>query len=156
VATARFRDTQSSITCFTQPGTGTVRTRPPLPTRSTMAQCSSRRCRWSMVSWISSPLRNPQPSRTASMARSLFPLVGGGWRFTGQALSSGLVERCCRSQGDDRESGLAHRILRALRVEPSFVVASRCSQQRAYKNSPTIDYTSRVDCCLGQRILWRM
>jgi hypothetical protein len=40
----RARD-HSSITLFTQSGTGTVRMCPPLPTRSTMAQCSSRRWR---------------------------------------------------------------------------------------------------------------
>src|SRR5229473_1271391 len=33
---------QSSSSFLTQSGTGTVRTWPPLPTKSTMAQCSSR------------------------------------------------------------------------------------------------------------------
>ena len=35
----------ASSSLLTQPGNGTVRTWPPLPTRSTMAQCSSRRCK---------------------------------------------------------------------------------------------------------------
>ena len=67
VAPASF--SQSSIVRFTQSGTGTVRMRP-FPTRSMMAQCSSRRWRWSSVRSDSSRRRSPQPSKTARIARS--------------------------------------------------------------------------------------
>jgi hypothetical protein len=66
---------QSSIVCFTQLGIGTVRMCPPFPTRSTIAQRSSRRWMWSSVRSMSSLLRSPQPRRTARMARSLLPFT---------------------------------------------------------------------------------
>jgi hypothetical protein len=45
---------QSSSSFLTQSGTGTVRIGAPLPTRSTMAQCSSRRCKviQSQTPWL--------------------------------------------------------------------------------------------------------
>src|SRR5262245_41264793 len=42
--------------------------------RSTIAQCSSRRRRWSKVRSANSRRRRPQPSRTAIIARSRLPL----------------------------------------------------------------------------------
>ena len=64
---------QSSMVCLTQSGIGTVRMWPAFPIKSTIAQWSSRRWRWSSVSSVNSPLRSPQPSKTAKIARSLFP-----------------------------------------------------------------------------------
>ena len=67
----------ASSVSFTQFGTGTVRMYLPLPTRSTMAQRSSRRCKLSKVSSASSRRRSPQPSRMARIARLRFPV--GVW-----------------------------------------------------------------------------
>jgi hypothetical protein len=64
----------ASSVSFTQFGTGTVRMCLPLPTRSTIAQRSSRRCRLSIVSSASSRRRRPQPSRMARIARLRFPV----------------------------------------------------------------------------------
>jgi hypothetical protein len=61
---------QRSSVPFTQSGTGTVRMCPPFPTRSTMAQCSSRCCRWRKLQIGYSRRRSLHPSRTAIMARS--------------------------------------------------------------------------------------
>ena len=58
----------ASTVSFTQFGTGTVRICLPLPTRSTIAQRSSRRCKLSRVSSASSRQRRPQPSRMAGSA----------------------------------------------------------------------------------------
>ena len=62
----------SSIVVFTQSGTGTVRMWPPLPTRSTIAQCSSRCCKCLKSRSANSRRRSPHPSKTARIAR--FPL----------------------------------------------------------------------------------
>jgi hypothetical protein len=64
----------ASRVTFTQFGTGTVRMCFPLPTRSTMAQRSSRRCKLSNVSSASSRRRSPQPSKIANVARLRFPV----------------------------------------------------------------------------------
>ena len=64
----------ASRVSFTQFGTGTVRMCLPLPTRSTMAQRSSRRCKQSNVSSASSRRRSPQPSKIANIARLRFPV----------------------------------------------------------------------------------
>jgi hypothetical protein len=55
-------------------GTGTVRMWPPLPTRSTIAQCSSRCCKCVKSRSANSRRRSPQPSNTARIAPSRFPL----------------------------------------------------------------------------------
>ena len=68
-------DVQTSIATFTQPGIGTVRTRACLPTRSTMHQRPSRCWMCVSVSAATSDRRNPQPRRTARMARSRNPLT---------------------------------------------------------------------------------
>jgi hypothetical protein len=65
---------QASSVCFTQVGTGTVRMCLPLPTRSTIAQRSSRRCMLSNVNSASSRRRRPQPSKIEKMARLRFPV----------------------------------------------------------------------------------
>jgi len=67
------RVNHASSVSFTQFGMGTVRMFLPLPTRSTIAQRSSRRCRLSNVNSASSRRRSPQPSKMARMARSPFP-----------------------------------------------------------------------------------
>ena len=59
---------------WTQSGMGTVWTWPALPTMSTMAQCSSRRCRSSTFNATISCLRKPPASRRLSIARSRFPI----------------------------------------------------------------------------------
>ena len=64
----------ASRVSFTQFGTGTVRMCLPLPTRSTIAQRSSRRCKLSSVSSASSRRRRPHPSRMARIARLRFPV----------------------------------------------------------------------------------
>ncbi len=64
----------ASSVSFTQLGTGTVRMCLPLPMRSTMAHRSSRRCNLSSVSSASSRRRNPQPSSTAKIAGSRWPV----------------------------------------------------------------------------------
>ena len=66
--------TQRSMVAFTHSGTGTVRMWPPLPTRSTMAQCSSRCCKWVKSRSANSRRWSPQPSSTARIARARFPL----------------------------------------------------------------------------------
>jgi hypothetical protein len=48
---------------------------PPLPTRSTMAQCSSRCCKCVNSRSASSRRRSPQPSKIARIARSRWPLA---------------------------------------------------------------------------------
>ena len=53
---------------------GTGRMWPPLPTRSTIAQCSSRCCKCVKSKSANSRRRSPQPSNTARIARSRFPL----------------------------------------------------------------------------------
>ena len=65
---------QPLMVAFTQSGTGTVRIYPPFPTRSTIAQCSSRCCRCRNSKPVNSRRRSPQPSRTARIARSRLPL----------------------------------------------------------------------------------
>jgi hypothetical protein len=65
-----------SIDCNLDPGCiGTVRTRPCLPTRSTMHHRPSRCCMCLSVSAATSDRRRPQPSSTAIMARSRKPFV---------------------------------------------------------------------------------
>ncbi len=55
---------------------------PPLRTRSTMAQCSSRCCKCVKSRSANSRRRSPQPSNTARIARSRFPLsVFRVWRL---------------------------------------------------------------------------
>ncbi len=54
-------------------GTGTVRMCPPLPTRSTMAQCSSRCCKCANSKSANSRLRSPQPSKMARIVRFRLP-----------------------------------------------------------------------------------
>ena len=66
--------THRSIVALTHSGTGTVRMWPPLPTRSTMAQCSSCCCKCAKSRSANSRLRSPQPSNIARIARSRFPL----------------------------------------------------------------------------------
>jgi hypothetical protein len=61
-------DVHASTAVLTHYGMGTVRTWPPLPTRSAMTQCSSRCWIDSSVSARSSPRRNPQPMSMASIA----------------------------------------------------------------------------------------
>ena len=78
--------TQSSMVVLTQHGNGTVRMCPPLPTRSTIAQCSSRCCRCLKSRSANSRLRRPQPSRTARIARSRLPL---------SVLASGARQSLC-------------------------------------------------------------
>ena len=58
-----------------QAGIGTVRTRFPLPTRSTSTQRASRCWICSTASSASSSRRNPQPINRQSSARSRFPLL---------------------------------------------------------------------------------
>ena len=68
---AAFIQTRSSS--MTQPGTGTIRTCPALPFRSTMAQCSSRCSKCSSFRATASCRRRPQASNSASSARSRLP-----------------------------------------------------------------------------------
>jgi hypothetical protein len=69
---------------------------PPLPTRSTMAQCSSRCCKCLQSRSANSRRRSPQPSKTARIARSRLPLrvFGSGAchkrRASSAVASSGL------------------------------------------------------------------
>ena len=65
---------QSSIVRFTLSGTGMARTCLASPTRSTIAQLSSRRCRCSRVRSVNSRRRSPQPKSTARIDRSRLPL----------------------------------------------------------------------------------
>jgi hypothetical protein len=71
---------QASAIDLTQSGIGTVRMWPPLPTRSTIAQCSSRRCKCANVRSANSRRRSPHPSNTARIAQSRLPfsVVGSG------------------------------------------------------------------------------
>ena len=57
---------QLSTAVFTQPGTGTVRTWPPLPIMSAITQCSSRCWRLSTPNPATSALLRPHPRRTAT------------------------------------------------------------------------------------------
>jgi hypothetical protein len=74
-------EVQASIAIFVHVGIGIVRmrTRPCLPTRSTMHHRLSRCCMCLSVSAATSDRRSPQPSSTASIARSRRPfLVASG------------------------------------------------------------------------------
>jgi hypothetical protein len=64
----------SSNCPFTQSGIGTVRTCPALPPKSTIAQCSSRCCRSSILRPTASCRLSPHASSNARSARSRFPL----------------------------------------------------------------------------------
>ncbi len=64
----------TSRVSFTQLGTGTVRMCLPLPTRSTIAQRSSRSCKLSSLSSASSRRRRLHPRRMARIARFRFPV----------------------------------------------------------------------------------
>ena len=74
---------------LTQDGIGTLRMCPPLPTRSTITQCSSRRCMWPTVRAATSERRSPQPSNSPIMAASLLPRSVS----RGMALISSLPSR---------------------------------------------------------------
>ena len=74
----RRQPATTSMVALTHSGTGTVRMWPPLPTRSTMAQCSSRCCKCVKSRSANSRRRSPQPSKTARIARSRFPLSVSG------------------------------------------------------------------------------
>jgi len=65
----------ASIASFTQFGIGAVRTRPCMPTRSTMHQRPSRCWIWAKFNAATSDRRSPQPRRTAMIARSRSPSV---------------------------------------------------------------------------------
>ena len=58
----------SSSARFAHSGIGTVRMCPPLPIKSTMAQCSCRFCTSLISNPTNSDRRSPQPKSNASMA----------------------------------------------------------------------------------------
>jgi hypothetical protein len=68
-------EVQASCATFTHVGIGIVRTRPFLPTRSTMHHRPSRCWTWLTVSAATSDRRRPQPRSRARIARSRSPLV---------------------------------------------------------------------------------
>jgi len=78
---------QSSSSALTQSGTGTVRMWPPLPTRSTMAQCSSR-C-WRMIP-MSKPRLHASSSHTPVAMRARL-----GHAFLSVAHDRGLAKAHC-------------------------------------------------------------
>ena len=83
---------------------------PSFPIRSTMAQCSSRRCRWPKSSPADSRRRSPQPNRVAISARSRLPFRNAGFGSCQRVLASFAV-----SQFPIREpSILAHLTRRTL------------------------------------------
>lgn len=87
-----------------------VRMCPSFPIRSTMAQCSSRRCRWPKSSPADSRRRSPQPNRVAISARSRLPFRNAGFGSCQRVLASFAV-----SQFPIREpSILAHLTRRTL------------------------------------------
>ncbi len=57
---------QTSTSPSHQAGTGTVRSRPPLPTKSTTTQSLSLNCSWSSFKLTTSERRNPHPSNNPS------------------------------------------------------------------------------------------
>ena len=63
---------------LTHSGIGTVRMCPPLPMRSTMAQCSSRCCKCAKSNTANSRRRSPQPSKIARIDRCDSLLDCGG------------------------------------------------------------------------------
>ena len=76
------RPSRSRSQSFTQVGTGTVRTRPRLPTRSTMHHRLSGCWMYLSVGTATSDRRSPQPRGTASIARSRSPslvVTAGGF-----------------------------------------------------------------------------
>jgi hypothetical protein len=77
---------QASIATFAQVGIGIVRTRPCLPTSSTMHQRLSRCCMCLSVSAPTSDRRSPQLRSTARIAWVAAPLVGRGIRRVKQRL----------------------------------------------------------------------
>jgi hypothetical protein len=89
---------QASSVSFTHFGTGTVRMCLPLPTRSTIAQRSSRRCMLSSVSSASSRRRSPQLRKTAAFecSRSGMPSFVSGWLFLLFALFVDVLPHDCR------------------------------------------------------------
>jgi len=66
---------QASIDDFAHAETGTVRTWPPLPNRSMIAQWSSRCWRWLTLSRVTSDRHRPQPRSTANITRSRLPFT---------------------------------------------------------------------------------
>jgi len=66
-------ESHASNNCFDHDGTGTVRSRLPLPIRSTMTQRSSRICSCSSVNSTTSERRNPQPRSRPTIAPSRQP-----------------------------------------------------------------------------------
>jgi hypothetical protein len=87
---------QLSSSVLTQSGTGTVRTWPPLPTRSTMAQCSSRCWRWSNLNATASCRLKSHASSNASNARSRFPFLVVDDRVLAKDLGPALRSANCR------------------------------------------------------------
>jgi hypothetical protein len=65
--------TQASTSSLHRDGTGTVRSRPPLPTKSTITQWLSLDCSWLSLKPATSERRNPHPSSNPRIAPSLQP-----------------------------------------------------------------------------------
>ncbi len=72
LAHSRMRS-QASRSCLHHDGTGTVRSRLPLPIKSTMTQCPSLICSCSSVNPTTSERRNPQPRSKPRIAPSRQP-----------------------------------------------------------------------------------
>ena len=122
---------QRSRASLAQDGIGTVRTRPCLPTRSTIAQRPSRCATSGNSSPASSPLRSPHPTNSPSKTRSRRPLIVSG---SGSASSRWA---CCRVsqlpvRTPDRRAPGTPRIPAAARGESSpWAAASAASLRRA-------------------------
>ena len=63
----------ASRSCLDHEGSGTVRSRRPLPIKSTITQRRSRVCNWSSVNPTTSERRNPQPRSSPTIAPSRQP-----------------------------------------------------------------------------------
>ena len=95
-------EAQRSRASLAHDGIGTVRTRPCLPTRSTIAQRPSRCATSGNSSPASSPLRSPHPTSSPNNTRFLSPFVVSG---SGSASSPG---RRTKGLKQDRRSATGY------------------------------------------------
>ena len=93
-------EVHASIAFFVHAGIGIVRTRPCLPTRSTMHQRLSRCWTCFIVRFVSSERRNPHPSSVANIARSRSPFF---------VRTSGAFSSACAQTERNRDVGERHR-----------------------------------------------
>lgn len=139
-----------STAVLTQSGTGMVLMCPPFPMRSTIAQCSSRRCKCVNSKSANSRRLRPQPSRTARIARSRLPLsVSDGGACQNRRASSAVSQfpsltpnfftpftrrmPAASSGLSSPASAASYASRRTAASRPFIVPAARCQSSRAMR-----------------------